>query len=413
MLLAKHTHTPFWLALPLLGCSVAILAAQDEFRTGATEQQINGLIQQLGASNFAAREMASRQLLSIGEAALPSLRAVPDSLEFEVRHRAKLLRQRIEDDKFDALANSFLLDSNSERSYGLPGWEAYRQIVGSTRTSKLLFLKMIRAQPEVARVIERVSEAATPESIQSLETTAAVAAFRLRERFYTLQEPTIGDSIAMLMAASAIPTQTPVEISDVIVQLERSSFGGNIAKQGYGNCLRKLMSAWLPKTHEAMSATAMTIALQHDLGEGVGIARRHLSANFDPETRKLAFYCMAKFGDESDAPKLIPLLEDAQLVEEFPRGTSDSDFNDQNIAPPGAAGTAASNNMVVRISDLALVTLVLLSDEEPTQFFPNFKPHFSRRFNIRSLATPAESPVEQRMRIEKWKKLHDTKQVAS
>ena len=384
----------------------------------AAQQHVAKLVEQLGASDFAAREQATAELLSQGEVALPRLRAVPDSAPYEVRHRARLIQQQIEDDKFRALSRSFLLDLDDSNSYGLPGWDRYRQLVGSTRTCKLLFLDMIRQQPEVAQLIELAGvENASPAAVSSLERLASMEATRLRDNLFLLREPKIGDSVAMLMVAAILPSQTPVEISDIISISERRSFEGNIHKEGYRNCLRKLLGAWLPKTHVALSPAAMNCALNYDLAEGAEIARRCLTANYDCDTRKLAFYCLARFGNETDVKRIAPLLEDRAIAEEFAHGTLMSEVHESNAPPPGVQPEPANgNNMVVRINDLALVTSMLLLGENPQQVFPRYEAHDRLGFFIHSLASPVEADPdktnpaqaisEQQQRIDQWKQQH-------
>ncbi|MEZ6078641.1 MAG: hypothetical protein R3C09_14280 [Pirellulaceae bacterium] len=372
------------------------------------QQHIAQLVGQLGATDFDSREQATAELLSQGEVALPRLRAVPNSAPYEVRHRARLIQQQIEDDKFRMLSRSFLLDLDGSKSYGLPGWDRYRQLVGSTRTCKLLFLDMIRQQPEVAQLIELASaENASPAAASSLAKLASMEASRLRDELYLLREPKIGDSVAMLMVAATLSSQTPVEISDIISISERRSFEGNIHKEGYRNCLRKLLGAWLPKTHVAMAPAAMDCALNYDLVEGSEIARRCLTANFDYDTRKLAFYCLARFGNETDVERIAPFLEDRAVVDQIAIGAPMGEVHESNTPPPFApAEPVSGNNLVVRINDLALVTSILLLGENPQQVFPRYEEHDKLGFFIHSLASPADADVEQQQRIDQWKQRH-------
>lgn len=372
------------------------------------QQHIVQLVGQLGATDFDSREQATAELLSQGEVALPRLRAVPNSAPYEVRHRARLIQQQIEDDKFRMLSRSFLLDLDGSKSYGLPGWDRYRQLVGSTRTCKLLFLDMIRQQPEVAQLIELAgAENASPAAASSLAKLASMEASRLRDELYLLREPKIGDSVAMLMVAATLTSQTPVEISDIISISERRSFEGNIHKEGYRNCLRKLLGAWLPKTHVAMAPAAMDCALNYDLVEGSEIARRCLTANFDYDTRKLAFYCLARFGNETDVVRIAPFLEDRAVVDQIAIGAPMGEVHESNTPPPFApAEPVSGNNLVVRINDLALVTSILLLGENPQQIFPRYEEHDKLGFFIHSLASSADADVEQQQRIDLWKQRH-------
>ena len=410
-------------AIPVQGQAI------DENQTARNAQ----LVEQLGADEFQTREHATAELLALGDHVLPLLRSVSPSARYETRHRARLIAEKIESDKFLALSQSFLLDLDGEKSYGLPSWGRYRQLVGSSRTSKLLFLDMIRQQPEVARLIELVgppaetaSEASpespadsSPAAMRALETIASMEAVRLREELFSYRETKLGDAVAMLMVAATLPTQTPVEISDIISISERRSFEGSIHKEGYKNCLRKLLAAWLPKTHVAMAPTAMTCALEHDLAEGAAIARGCLTANYDNDTRTLAFYCLARFGNETDVPLLAAWLDDRTIVDEFARSAIEgrlqnaegSGFHESDSAPPGALPGASpkparSSTFIVCIGDLALVTSMLLLDESPQLIFPRFEEHAKLGFFIHSLASPAEAAAEQQQLIQRWKQQH-------
>jgi hypothetical protein len=401
--------------LLLLTYSLAFHAAHACAQSTAIDQRVASLIADLGDAAFAKRERASTELLAIGEDALAQLRALPDSSSFEMRYRAELVRARIEKEKFTRLSNSFLLDLDPNHSYGLPAWSAYRDVVGASRTSKLLFLEMLREQPEVAQLIENASHAQAPQAAQTvLATVASHQAAQVRESLYLILDPKIGDVVGMLLAAATLDMQTPVEISDVIVSNERRSFGSNIQKQGYGTCLRKLMAAWIPKTHDSLAPTVMDIALRYDLAEGVDIARKHLTANFDNDTRKIAFYCLARFGNETDVASLLPLLDDEAVVDEFDRNLGGAGIDVSNAAPPGIQGDAAAReNVVVRVNDLALVTIMILSNEDPLLVFPRFEPHPQFGFFVHALACPSELAEDRKQRIEQWKKLHTVGQAAS
>ncbi len=393
------------------------VASIDEAGIELQSLQIATLISQLGSQRFADREAASAALLASGESALVGLRALDRRAPFEVRQRAEMIRQTIEEEKFTKLSKSFLLDLDGSQSYGLPAWRQYRELVGSTRCSKLMYLDMIRQQPELVRLVEEVGSSAKRASAvpNSLESMASVEAARLRAKLFALQEPRFGDAVGMLFAAAMLPSQTPIEISDIIISYERQGFSGYIGEPGYGNCLRKLMSAWLPKTHQSMAPLALDCALRHDLREGIEIAREHLTENFDGDTRTLAFYCLARFGNETDVPKLMPLLSDKRVIDQFARSAIEGEIHVSNSTPPGIIprDSELSNNVVVRVNDLAVTTAMLLLDMDPTELYPRYESHSKLGFMIHSLAAPPEWGEEQQQRIDKWKQKQFPPQVGS
>lgn len=370
--------------------------------------EIQNLIQRLGSNSFAERETASSALLAKGELALSALRELSPTASVEVRQRVALIQQHVEADKFAALSRSFLLDLDASKSYGLPAWHKYRELVGATRCSKLMFLDMIRHQPALSQLIEAASGAdASPAAMRSLRTLASVEAYRLREEMFD-REPRLGDAVGMLLAAATMPNQTPVEISEVIIGYERQAFCGYIDEPGYVGCLGRLMSAWLPKTHQSMAPMAMECALQHGLREGAKIAREHLTPNFDGDTRTLAFYCLARFGDETDVSKLAPYMSEQRIVDQFARAAIlGGDIHISDSAPPGVKPPAErSNSMVVRINDLAITAAMILLQQSPAQLYSRFESHSKNGFSLHSLAAPPELVDELQQQIDTWMQQH-------
>jgi hypothetical protein len=74
----------------LLAVALVLLLGQatDGEPAGAKAQEIERLVQDLGSSKFEEREVASRRLVQIGEAALPALKRAAASEDAEVRGRA-------------------------------------------------------------------------------------------------------------------------------------------------------------------------------------------------------------------------------------------------------------------------------------------------------------------------------------
>ncbi len=425
---AMRNHWPaLFISCVLVIAGRGSLVAQEAPEHSAELQpRIAKLISQLADDDFVTREQASASLLNIGEPGLAQLKAQRRAATREVRYRLKLILERIEEQAFAERSKSFLLDLDPAHSYGLPAWETFRDLVGSTRTSKLIFLDLIHRQYELAELIDDVSNArkeevasrdesaaawfTVQESEKKLAAHMASTAGLLRKRQLELRDLHIGDFAGLLLAVHAIDSQAPIEVNEVVGDnVYGMLIGSYMVKQGYGSCLRKLLSAWIPKTHSAMAIDAMDISLRHNLPEGAQVARRHLSANLGKITREFAFRSLARFGDETDIPTLASFLEDATVVDEFKEEdalTLQSDIHESDTPPPGAPAPTPTEQrrMVVRISDYALVTAMLLSGEDPKSVFPRFEPDARLGFSSRSLACPLEESQQRTRQIMQWKK---------
>ncbi len=383
-----------------------------------TAQQLGQWIEQLSSAEFTQRELATQQLLRAGRLALGQLKQAT-TRDAETRYRIDQLVSRLETEIFEDLSQSFLLDRDAEKSYGLSGWSHFRALAGSSRTSKLLFLEMIRRQPQLASLMEEVSQAADPSAARErLMRTAAAQARRLSEDRLRFQRTEIGDVVAILTSAALADQRAPIEINELLETSARivpvTTF---MNRRGYGNVLRRMYDAWLPKTHDSIAFSVLELSLQYRLASGADIARRHLSNNFDVSTREYAIHCLTCFGDRSDVPRLVELLDDETVCDEFlhgelPRFLRPHSIEESDESPPGVtekepqqASEVDLEDAIwqVRISDLALASILMLEDVDPGEVFPAFRKIEQFGFDSRSVAVRRSELSARRDVMRQWK----------
>ena len=399
------------------------MAVGQELSSEELRSNVASLILELDAPKFETRELASRSLRELGTKIIPLLAESQksDSLSAESAKRVDLILNELKTTVFKRLSKSFLVDRNPENDYDLPAWHAFREIAGSSRTSKVLFLDVIKKQPDLAMLIDKYFKSMLDEEsgktgpspsvhVAELLSYTANKAQELRPKMIYLDRGRgIGEQVGLLFAAAVVDAEEtlPVEVNLAIHSFSRVSFNSYLNKEGYRDCLRKLLSAWLPKTHEGMATDAMFLALSHDLEVVLPIAQKHLSQNFDVTTREYAFHCVAKFGDLNDLATLLPLIEEQTFVEEFNSRTGG--IVEHNVAPPGAAPN--DNEMaeeerlqqfVVRIRDLALASCMLLMDEDPRAVFPEYAESDFQGFFTRQLAVQVANIEERDKQIDAW-----------
>ncbi len=255
-------------------------------------------------------------MLEIGQPALIQLSALDDQ-ELEIRLRAKLVADKIESRQFEVLWRSFLLDPAPEHAYGFPAWKPFSELVGHSRTSKLLFLEMIQSHPTLVELVDNLSKMDSPSAAEygRLERQSAfISAEIANNRLTRMEFPGIGDITAILFAASFMPGQAPIEVNELLkghaFQLPVRAY---VRRRGYSDALRRLYAAWIPKTHAQMGSEAIGISLQYGLETGALIARKNLAPNLDVRTREQAIHCLARFGDKSDIARLAVMLDDDRL----------------------------------------------------------------------------------------------------
>lgn len=356
------------------------------------------------------------ELLQIGEAAVGQLsQHQGDSVELKVRV-SNILAQ-IEARTFQELAKNFLIDSDPLKSYGLPCWQKFSSVAGSTRASKSLFLEMIRQQRRLAELIEKADT--DPSLQQTLVELAAQEGLKLRDDLTlgTRSMPKIGDAVGLLMCCSAVDTNVmpPIEVNETLVAaLRRHEVTDYFRKPGYHRSLRAIAGKWVSKTQFQLADNILEIAMDLDIPDAAEIARKHLDASSDEDVRVLAFQCLSRFGNTADLRLLEPLLTDDSVLHQFEESlplAGGEAIEVESSAPPGfpvprRSLDNANRTMVVRVSDLALVTSVMLAAPDSVrEVFEKFRPHPIRGFDMRSIAFPREEVELRKQAVDKWQKL--------
>lgn len=405
----------------LLSSKVANAQEMSTSESSAREAQILATIDQLSASSFLLREQATVRLLQFGDLAVSTLQAQLPLLGREARARATGLLDRIQRESFERASAAFLTETDPSNSYSLPAWQSFRECVGHSRASKLLFVEAVREQRGLMQMIDvyaqskRQGKAAQDEVLErALRALAETTAGRIEREQIARLPITLGDCVALLLVAAVIEGQTPDAVSNAIdTNVQQYMFASAMERKSQGVCLRKLLSAWIPRTHQAIAPRVMQLSLEYDLPAALAVARRNLSPARDLLTRCGALKCLAKFGDESDLPLVKSAFTDNELLHRL----HPDDLLSQGAAmvhetlslPPGMESESIepSSGYEVRVCDLALATAVTIVGDNPAEYFPGYQMIGSYGVDTRSLAMPTSQPELRRKSFERFAQRSD------
>jgi hypothetical protein len=198
----------------------------------------------------------------------------------------------------------------------------------------------------------------------------------------------------------------------VVASLYRAAQGDYFSKPGYDRCMRALAGQWIAKTQASLASDVLLIALQRSIPEGAIVARRHLDASNDRETRVRALQCLARFGIEGDVPSVSKLLDEEQIVYEFNDqsliGTFRDGIQEDNVPPPGfnrKMPPRDDRKMIVRLNDVALAVCLKLAAEDVTAVFPKYEPSENGMVLV-DFAFPADGQEYHKLAIARWKQEH-------
>ena len=389
----------------------------------SVNDEVETLIDQLSSPAFATREAASKRLLEIGAPTLEMLRKAKQHTAIEVRERANRICEEIDKVIFESITKKFILAADGTESFGLPAWDVFRSISGDSRTSKLLFVTMLRSQSELARYVEAASKAKgtanSAVAFEELAERAAAEADKLRVRSFRGELPSVGDTVGLLMASSLFSDTLPTasasnEVNEIIVaSLYRAPQAEYFTKAGYDRCMRALAGQWIHKTQASLANDVLSIALQRSIPEGAAVARRHLDPSNDRETRVFALQCLARFGNEGDIASVSKLLNEELVVYEFTDqsdiGSPRDGIQEDDMPPPGLKPYNPPRDvrrMVVRLNDVAMAVCMVLGSEDLTAVFPKYKPNESNGMVLVDFAFPADGQEKHKLAIARWKHEH-------
>lgn len=118
----------------------------------ATAQQA---IKQLGDSSFAVREAATRRLLQLGIQIQPQLIESLNHPDAEVRQRIRRILHSVMEEDLRKRMNSFSSGKSIADGRQLPGWDHYRNIIGSDEQAREQFTEALQAEPILMESLEQ------------------------------------------------------------------------------------------------------------------------------------------------------------------------------------------------------------------------------------------------------------------
>lgn len=359
-------------------------AAQDTAaQNAANGLSANELVEQLGSGSYRDRNRATQELARLGlEAKEALLRGLEDP-DAEVRWRCQRVLGRVLELDFRARLKAFVADTQSQDAHGLAGWERFRQVVGSSRAARELFVEMHEAE---AALLE--SSRAGPDATSlALEQRCTQMQQSLQGRRANRQRGQL--SLGTVATLFFLSSDRDVAISDQVANwLNRisyeSAFQTAIRSGTRVELMRKLLGAWIGRaTGSFIAYPSLILALNYDLPEGLEPATSLLKqGGVQPQIVQYAILVVGRFGNKEHLPDIEPLLQEAAIC-----------VTSQNKDQP-------QYNTEVR--DVALAVLLQLTGQKFADYgFDRLEKNPKTLFNPASLGFADDD--KRAKALEKWK----------
>lgn len=338
-------------------------------------QSAQKLVAQLGHEQFAIREQASVKLVALGIDGANALAAGKSSPNREIRHRSAKLYSLIAETDVRRRLDAFENSDDPSQGYGLPGWERFREVVGTDANSRSLFLSMQENEGPLLTLLSHESK---------LNRGFAQRCDELQKSFRFGPQPTRPGTVAtfLFLATDSRVVVTPTIRRSVYVSCLDRDFISKITEGASREPLGKLVTAWMVRDAESELSNVLYLGLITRNETCMQYARAVLKDPVsDADSRQYALLCFAKFGKEGDMPLLEKMLDDA------------SPCNQDQIA-----------NIVVvtQVRDIALAALIEVTHQKHEEYgFDRLQRHHRQVFYQRTLGFTTEA--KRNGAIAKWR----------
>jgi hypothetical protein len=274
-----------------------------------TAAEINVSIKQLGDESYANREAATERLLSFGLQALKLVEQGAKDPDREIRYRCERVRVMLREIDLQRRLEAFAADVKGEKDHGLPAWNQFSALHGTSSESRQLFVDIFRAEPDLLKTMQIDSK-----KVSDLVTNRI---FMLQQSMQ-VQQISLG-SVAGLMFAAA---DKDVALSDQSQQMIyqfcyqpaiTGTLTGGTPKQVV---MRSLLAKFIARSEGWVAYQGLNLAMQYDIKEGLEPARKLMKArgSGNPNLWQISMLGIAKLGDDSDLKELAELLDDKAVM---------------------------------------------------------------------------------------------------
>lgn len=308
----------------LMAMMMAIWSEEALGDPGPSQIQVSDWVHQLNDDDYRVRETATAALLEAGFSIRPELLKIAESANPEVRARGRRLLIQIEQGEFDRRLEAFAADVKGENGLTFPGWDTFRQLVGTKASARALFVQMQHHERELMaaafnnRVVD-LDALFTERVVRLINWQRARPVFKDRT---AAKSPPLGSCAAALfitVARSEELSEGSVARAGNLVKLAPLSTA--LASGGYETQIRHLFVEWILLRRGNVSSLVeykLLMTVTHDLREALpfvwDVAQgKPDSARWHAKYRAQAMLAISKLADQQQILKLEPLLSDQRI----------------------------------------------------------------------------------------------------
>ncbi|MCU0707181.1 MAG: hypothetical protein MUF23_02710 [Pirellula sp.] len=381
-------------------------APSDEPPNEPSREAILEWIQDLGSSEFAVRDRATRQLNALSTDHLPLLvERLEPVTDPEVRVRLSGVVAKLKFERQQNIVRAFLRDPDMNQTHELDGWATFAAVAGPIRSSKRLFLELLDRHPQL---VEKPLETAQ----QAYEAAVAVSR-QIQESEIQLGEGEPSDGLALLYCLCTMNAHGDSKLAASGLRVfGRFPYNQLIRDPQSKRPMETLVERWAVSLQAPSDLTsAMLIMIESDLSTVRSVAQKMLRnrqgpERADPEDLLIGLQVMFRSGTVEDLPLLESWLDCTDVCYELEALSMPArPLGIPSGSPPGGIPPleATSGRRTVEVRDAAILACMRITGMEYRNYFPGIRTQEPRGYMPNSiLLLPTDQEVRQ-ARIDAWR----------
>jgi len=357
-------------------------SGNEDVSSRSDDVEMRRWMEQLGSTEFAAREQATVALRRIGQPALRSLRETASNhADIEVRTRASDIADGIVQGEAAGRIDAFL----AGQDVSMDGWNVATKILGDGVRIRELYVDLVMRHEDVARSLNGSSA--------DRQTALRSAIVRIQRGMFVDQRlPTESDAIALLLLMNDRSIKTNRLDEGALFSVLQKEASSLLFKDAQlSEPFRQLLVGWMTRDDVNNRQEVLWYCMSWDLKDALPMVIKTLQKNNDPVTLGMACQAVVGFGSDNDFQYLRPLLNDERPISE-----------QQYSAERFAGGMMVQT----QVRDAAMAAIVLMKGRKLSEFrMSDDARHPKYGFIIDEIGFPVEDPkprteVLQRVRSE-------------
>lgn len=364
----------------LLAVPAEVPAADELPREG---MRIAILAHRLAAADFAQREQAEAELLSLGPDALPALRGAVHHADLEARYRLLRIIEQLEQRARAAALDAFRTGTPPRDPALLSAWHACLLLTGDSPAARDLFADMVRSEPWLIQALSGPAE-----HLRELfeQRCADIHLQRMQRQDSQRAVATVAALLLVGRQPECFPSATAVSCLTNCIQ--EGAFLQAMERPDRPAPLERLVAVWIADAGSSNPQERLRLAAKFDLMEGVDVALQIIRQRLYGPQLSLAVMYLAKSGDRAHLHELELLLDDATELQ---------------VHRQSAAAQAGVMTFSSRVQDVALVALLQMTEQNPRDYgFTGLREHPETIYATATIGF--ESDEQRRAAVAQWKR---------